>query len=149
MTPSSTSSWRWSTPRVSNGRGKEPRPGSATRWLRRGRRPLEAREQLTAALEMAEQLGADPLAAAVRAELRASGAACAADPDVALVELTAQQRQIVRLAASGLSNREIGEQLFLSPRTVGTHLYNVYPKLGVSRRHQLRDLLSAAETDIA
>jgi DNA-binding CsgD family transcriptional regulator len=98
---------------------------------------------------MAEQLGADPLAAAVRAELRASGAACAADPDVALVELTAQQRQIVRLAASGLSNREIGEQLFLSPRTVGTHLYNVYPKLGVSRRHQLRDLLSAAETDIA
>ncbi|WSI44870.1 AAA family ATPase (plasmid) [Streptomyces sp. NBC_01340] len=117
-------------------------------WLRRGRRPLEAREQLTAALEMAEQLGADPLAAAVRAELRASGAACAADPDVTLAELTAQQRQIVRLAASGLSNREIGEQLFLSPRTVGTHLYNVYPKLGVSRRHQLRDLLSAAETDI-
>lgn len=61
-----------------------------------------------------------------------------ADP---LGELTAQQRQIVRLAADGLSNREIGEHLFLSPRTVGSHLYNVYPKLGISSRHQLRDLL--------
>lgn len=95
---------------------------------------------------MAEGLGAAPLAETVRAELRASGAAGAADPDVAPAELTAQQWQIVRLAAGGLSNREIGERLFLSPRTVGTHLYNVYPKLGVSRRHQLRDLLSAGET---
>ncbi|MEU9541854.1 MULTISPECIES: response regulator transcription factor [Streptomyces] len=58
-----------------------------------------------------------------------------------LEQLTAQQRQIVEMAARDLLNREIGEQLFLSPRTVGAHLYNVYPKLGISSRHQLRDLL--------
>jgi DNA-binding NarL/FixJ family response regulator len=62
-------------------------------------------------------------------------------PPAALTELTPQQQQIVRLAARGLSNREIGERLFLSPRTVGSHLYRSYPKLGVSTRAQLRDLL--------
>ena len=67
--------------------------------------------------------------------------ATAPEPASALADLTAQQQQIVRLAANGLSNREIGEQLYLSPRTVGSHLYNVYPKLGISSRHQLRDLL--------
>ncbi|MDT7839865.1 helix-turn-helix transcriptional regulator [Streptomyces justiciae] len=111
------------------------------RWLRRRRRPLEARAQLTVVLETAVRLGARQLAESARAELRASGVAEAPAAEHPLAELTAQQRQIVRLAAKGLSNREIGEQLFLSPRTVGSHLYNVYPKLGVSSRHQLRDLL--------
>lgn len=110
-------------------------------WLRRRRRPLEARTQLTVALETAERLGARPLAEAAGGELRASGVAHAPASSDALAELTAQQQQIARLAASGLSNREIGEQLFLSPRTVGSHLYNVYPKLGISSRHQLRDLV--------
>lgn len=114
-------------------------------WLRRCRRVCEAREQLAAALETAEQLGAAALIDAIRGELRASGVAMApdAEPVAALSGLTAQQRQIVQLAAGGLSNREIGEQLYLSPRTVGSHLYNVYPKLGISSRHQLRDLLEA------
>jgi DNA-binding CsgD family transcriptional regulator len=110
-------------------------------WLRRRRRPLEARAQLTVVAEEAARLGARHLAASARSELRASGVAhtpASADP---LTELTAQQQQIARLAADGLSNREIGERLFLSPRTVGSHLYNVYPKLGISSRHQLRDLL--------
>ncbi|MFF5497432.1 LuxR C-terminal-related transcriptional regulator [Streptomyces aquilus] len=111
------------------------------RWLRRRRRPLEARAQLTVVLETAVLLGARQLAESARGELRASGVAEAPTTAHPLAELTAQQRQIVRLAAQGLSNREIGEQLFLSPRTVGSHLYNVYPKLGVSSRHQLRDLL--------
>ncbi|MFL6111980.1 MAG: AAA family ATPase [Catenulispora sp.] len=111
-------------------------------WLRRGRRVSEAREQLTAALEAAERLGAAPLASAIRAELRASGIATAPEPVSTLAELTIQQQQIVHLAARGLSNREIGEQLFLSPRTIGSHLYNVYPKLGISSRHQLRDLVA-------
>ncbi|MER6526178.1 AAA family ATPase [Streptomyces sp. NPDC001508] len=109
--------------------------------LRRCRRTLEARQQLTTVLETAERLGADALAAAAQRELRASGAAPAPEDDGLLEQLTAQQRQIVQLAARGLSNREIGERLFLSPRTVGSHLYNVYPKLGISSRHQLRDLV--------
>ncbi|MBW8804185.1 MAG: AAA family ATPase [Catenulisporales bacterium] len=111
-------------------------------WLRRGRRVSEAREQLTAALEAAERLGAAALASAIRAELRASGIATAPEPASTLAGLTTQQQQIVHLAARGLSNREIGEQLFLSPRTIGSHLYNVYPKLGISSRHQLRDLVA-------
>jgi DNA-binding CsgD family transcriptional regulator len=111
-------------------------------WLRRHRRPLEARGQLTAVLEVAARLGSSDLAASARGELRATGVADSPRaPAQALAELTPQQQQIVRLAAGGLSNREIGEQLFLSPRTVSTHLYKVYPKLGISRRHQLRDLL--------
>ncbi|MFF3783901.1 AAA family ATPase [Streptomyces sp. NPDC001933] len=109
--------------------------------LRRCRRIREARQQLTTALETAERLGAGALAAAAARELRASGAAPTPDTAALLEQLTAQQGQIVLLAARGLSNREIGEQLFLSPRTVGSHLYNVYPKLGISRRQQLRDLL--------
>ncbi|MEV7094991.1 AAA family ATPase [Amycolatopsis sp. NPDC051045] len=112
------------------------------RWLRRRRRPLDARPLFTAALETFTRLGATGLADFARGELRASGAAIAgpveADP---LEALTSQQREIVRLAARGLRNREIAEQLFLSPRTVGSHLHNAYPKLGISGRHQLRDLL--------
>ncbi|MCG8919723.1 AAA family ATPase [Actinokineospora sp. PR83] len=112
------------------------------RWLRRRRRALEARPLLSAALDTFTRLGAVDLADRTRAELRASGAATgpapAADP---LADLTSQQREIVRLAARGLRNREIAEQLFLSHRTVGSHLHNAYPKLGISGRHQLRDVL--------
>jgi DNA-binding CsgD family transcriptional regulator len=61
---------------------------------------------------------------------------------VALSELTPQQRQIVRLASEGLTNRQIGDRLFLSPRTVSSHLYRSYPKLGVAGRHQLRDVIA-------
>ncbi|MFD5130102.1 ATP-binding protein [Streptomyces olindensis] len=109
-------------------------------WLRRRRRPLDARPLLATALESFTRLGATALAEEARVELRASGVAtepAKADP---LAELTAQQREIVRLAARGLRNREIAEQLMLSPRTVSSHLYNVYPKLGVSSRNQLRGL---------
>ncbi|WP_370372577.1 AAA family ATPase [Catenulispora sp. GP43] len=108
-------------------------------WLRRRRRPLDARALLAAALETFNRLGADGLADEARAELRASGVAMASDTPDPLSALTAQEQQIVRMAARGLSNREIGEQLLLSPRTIGSHLYRVYPKLGVSSRHQLRD----------
>ena len=64
----------------------------------------------------------------------------------ALWELTPQQRQIVRLASDGLTNRQIGDRLFLSPRTVSSHLYRSYPKLGVAGRHQLRDVIARAGT---
>ena len=55
--------------------------------------------------------------------------------------LTPQQWEIATLAAAGLSNKQIGERLFLSPRTVSTHLYQLFPKLGVSSRAALRDAL--------
>ena len=64
----------------------------------------------------------------------------------ALGELTPQQRQIVRLASDGLTNRQIGDRLFLSPRTVSSHLYRSYPKLGVAGRHQLRDVIALTST---
>ncbi len=63
-----------------------------------------------------------------------------------LTELTAQQQQIIRLAARGLTNREIGERMFLSPRTVSSHLYRSFPKLGVTSRAQLRDLLDTVHS---
>lgn len=68
-------------------------------------------------------------------------------PD-ALAELTPQQQQIIRLAARGLTNREIAEKLFLSPRTVGSHLYRSFPKLGITARSQLRDLLEGFATPL-
>ena len=67
-------------------------------------------------------------------------------PD-ALAGLTAQQREIVILAGRGLTNSEIADRLFLSPRTVASHLYRSYPKLGVAGRHQLSDLIDHAAAD--
>ncbi|MEV5596502.1 LuxR family transcriptional regulator [Streptomyces sp. NPDC052496] len=110
-------------------------------WLRRRRRIAEARPLLAEALETFRRLGARPWTERARAEARAAGLdATAAAPD-ALAELSPQQQQIVALAARGLTNREIGERLFLSPRTVGSHLYRSFPKLGVTARSQLRDLV--------
>ncbi len=77
-------------------------------------------------------------------ELRASGAPSGPAQVGPLTELTAQQREIVRLAAQGLRNKEIAERLRLSPRTVSSHHYLVYPKLGVSSRNQLRGLFEDA-----
>ena len=117
-------------------------------WLRRRRRINDAKPVLTQALGTFRRLGAQSWAQRAQAELRASGVAVAgapAEPD-ALGELTPQQRQIVRLASDGLTDREIGDRLFLSPRTVSSHLYRSYPKLGVASRHQLRDVIALAGT---
>jgi DNA-binding CsgD family transcriptional regulator len=114
-------------------------------WLRRRRRINDAKAVLTEALGTFRRLGARSWAQRVEAELRACGVSvtgAAAKPD-ALGELTPQQRQIVRLASDGLTDREIGDRLFLSPRTVSSHLYRSYPKLGVASRHQLRDVIAA------
>jgi DNA-binding NarL/FixJ family response regulator len=94
------------------------------------------------------RLGARSWAQRAQAELRACGVAVADAPAErdALGELTPQQRQIVRLASDGLTNREIGDRLFLSPRTVSSHLYRSFPKLGVADRHQLRDVIARAST---
>jgi DNA-binding CsgD family transcriptional regulator len=109
--------------------------------LRRGKAPARARHQLALAAEAFQRLGAVPWAERANQELRACGtpARAAAAPEAAA--LTPQQREIALLAASGLSNKQIGERLFLSPRTVSTHLYQLFPKLGVSSRAALRDAL--------
>ncbi|CAM5557178.1 AAA family ATPase OS=Streptomyces tendae OX=1932 GN=GUR47_24810 PE=4 SV=1 [Streptomyces tendae] len=109
-------------------------------WLRRRRRIAEARPLLTGALDTFRRLGARPWIERAEAELRAAGIEPAGVAPGAIAELTPQQQQIVRLAARGLTNREIGERLFLSPRTVGSHLYRVFPKLGITARSQLRDV---------
>jgi DNA-binding NarL/FixJ family response regulator len=113
-------------------------------WLRRARRKNEARTQLRAAQETFERLGAQPWSQRARAELGATGEAT---PDRhgpgALGQLTPQELQIVRLAARGMSNRDIAAQLFLSHRTVGYHLYKAYPKLGVVSRSELADVVDA------
>lgn len=110
-------------------------------WLRRRRRTTEARPLLTAALDTFERLGARPWAERATAELRAAGVTVTppAAPDV-LADLTPQELQIARLAAGGLTNREIGARLYLSPRTIGFHLHKIFPKLGITGRAQLRDV---------
>ncbi|MDA0566274.1 AAA family ATPase [Streptomonospora sp. S1-112] len=111
-------------------------------WLRRARRPGDARAPLRAALADFERLRAAPWAERARGELRAVGApapadAAAADP---VDRLTPQELQVVRLAAEGHSSAEIGARLFLSRRTVEHHLYKAYPKLGVHSRRELARL---------
>ncbi|MEU7745368.1 LuxR family transcriptional regulator [Nonomuraea sp. NPDC049158] len=114
-------------------------------WLRRIRRRSEARSHLRAARAAFEQLGAAPWAERAAAELSASGEASPAEPlPEALRGLTPQERHVVFLAARGSSNREIATQLFLSPRTVGFHLYRAFPKLGITSRTELAELLRQA-----
>ncbi|QIG45655.1 AAA family ATPase [Nocardioides anomalus] len=111
-------------------------------WLRRQRRATDARDHLRSAHQTFTRIGATAWAAMAEAELRAAGVRADGDHHAARwAALTAQEREIVRLAATGLSNKEIGQALFLSPRTVGAHLYHAFPKLGVTARSQLRDVV--------
>ena len=108
------------------------------RWLRRNRRIAESRAPLRAARQNFDALGFDSMADTARQELRASGeTSIRRTPDVR-DQLTAQELQIAELAATGLSNRDIGQRLYLSHRTVESHLYRIFPKLGISSRAQLR-----------
>ncbi|MGW1501159.1 helix-turn-helix transcriptional regulator [Streptomyces mirabilis] len=112
-------------------------------WLRRRRRATEARPMLSGALEIFQRLGAQPWAERTAAELRAAGAPVSLPAASPAAGLTAQERQIAELAAQGLTNRDIAARLYVSPRTVGYHLHKIFPKLGISSRHQLRDFLSS------
>ncbi|MEU6150786.1 AAA family ATPase [Actinosynnema sp. NPDC047251] len=108
-------------------------------WLRRQRHRTEAHTHLANALADFEHLEAHAWAARSRAELATLGTRPTAriqaqDP---AARLTPQELQVARLAADGLSNRDIAAQLFLSPRTVGHHLYRTYPKLGITKRTEL------------
>jgi DNA-binding CsgD family transcriptional regulator len=109
--------------------------------LRRAKAPARARRHLALAAETFQGLGAVPWGDRARQELRACGSSVPAPTRPETVVLTPQQREIALLAAAGLSNKQIGEKLFLSPRTVSTHLYQLFPKLGVTSRAALRDAL--------
>src|SRR6266704_518576 len=117
-------------------------------WMRRRRRINDAKPLLLAALETFRRLQAGGSARRAEAELRACGVSVSARPrdPGTMAELTPQQREIIVLAGSGLTNREIADRLFLSPRTVASHLYRSYPKLGISGRHELHDLVNRAGT---
>lgn len=106
-------------------------------WLRRQRRVADSRAPLYAAREAFDALGAVSWGEGARTELRASGVSSRPRAVGVSDNLSPQELQIAQMAAAGLSNREIGQQLYLSPRTVASHLYRVFPKLGITSRHQL------------
>jgi DNA-binding CsgD family transcriptional regulator/RecA/RadA recombinase len=114
-------------------------------WLRRQRRITESRPFLRSARDAFETLGLQPWADKARAELRASGERTAEPTPKTRQPLTPQELQIAQMAAGGLSNREIADRLFLSHRTVGAHLYRVFPKLGIVSRSELPRALASIE----
>jgi DNA-binding CsgD family transcriptional regulator len=111
-------------------------------WLRRRRRVAESRAVLRAARDTFDALGCAPWGEQARRELRASGERSRHRVPEARDQLTAQELQIAQLAAEGLSNRDIGQRLYLSHRTVSTHLYRLFPKLGISSRGELSSALA-------
>ncbi len=115
-------------------------------WLRRQRRVADARAPLRAARNAFDALGALPWGERARQELRASGEASRQRNYDLTDALSPQELQIAQLAAAGMSNTEIGQQLFLSHRTIGSHLYRVFPKLGITARSHLRSALQDRST---
>ncbi len=132
-------------------RFREALAGDLTRWpfqrariqlaygqfLRRQRQVGESRAVLRAARDTFDALGCQRWSDHARRELRASGERSRRRASEARDQLTAQELQIAQLAAEGLSNREIGQRLYLSHRTISTHLYRVFPKLGITSRGEL------------
>ena len=109
-------------------------------WLRREGRRQGARQQLRAAHQLLSDMGAEAFAARAARELRATGEhprSRSAQPSDAL---TAQELTIARLVATGATSREVGAQLFLSPRTIEAHLRSIFRKLSITSRRQLREL---------
>ena len=114
-------------------------------WLRRHHQVNRSRLQLRAARDEFVRTGARPWTERARGELRAAGESTQHHPDSGWDLLTPQESQIARLVIEGLGNKEIGRRLYLSHRTVGSHLYRIFPKLGVSSRSQLVRALGEAD----
>ena len=110
-------------------------------WLRREGRRVDAREQLRTAHHLFDAIGMEAFAERARRELLATGEKARKRSPGTRGELTPQEEQIARLARDGLSNPEIGAQLFVSARTVEWHLRNVFTKLGITTRRQLQAAL--------
>jgi DNA-binding CsgD family transcriptional regulator len=117
-------------------------------WLRRERRRVDARVQLRTAHGMFTSMGAEAFAARARRELLATGETVRKRTVETRDDLTAQETQIARLARDGLSNPEIGTQLFISPRTVQYHLRKVFTKLDIRSRSQLDRVLPSDTTAV-
>jgi DNA-binding CsgD family transcriptional regulator len=113
------------------------------RWLRRQRRNVDARHPLRLARDEFDRVGAQPWAEMAREQLRATGESSSRRYANTGDQLSAQEMQIAVLASQGLSNREIGQRLFISHRTVGAHLYRIYPRLGITGRGKLAAALAA------
>ena len=116
-------------------------------WLRRENRRVDAREQLRQAYDVFATMGANGFADRARRELLATGEKVRKRRDDTRDELTPQEQQIARLAREGLTNPEIGAELYISPRTVEWHLRKVYTKLGVSSRKGLRGTLRSPDRE--
>jgi len=112
--------------------------------LRRARAPRAARLHLDAALHIFERLGAPKWAEMARQELRAAGAHIK-QHSISNSELTPRELLIAQLAATGMTNKEIGERLAVSSRTISAHLYRIFPKLGITSRAGLRDALDSVK----
>jgi DNA-binding CsgD family transcriptional regulator len=112
-------------------------------WLRREHRRVDARTQLRAAYEMLSTMGVGAFAQRAERELLATGETVRKRRVETRGDLSAQEAQIARLARAGLTNPEIGAQLFISPRTVQYHLRKVFLKLGISSRVELERALPA------
>jgi DNA-binding CsgD family transcriptional regulator len=106
-------------------------------WLRRQRQRREARPHLRRAADLFRQVGTTPWEERAEAELRATGETARKRDPSTLDELTPQELQIAGLVASGMTNRQVAEQLYLSPRTIDYHLRKVFSKLGVASRTEL------------
>jgi DNA-binding CsgD family transcriptional regulator len=110
--------------------------------LRRARQPTEAREPLRRALELAAACGAEGLVEHARSELHATGARPRREALGGIESLTPSERRIVDLAAGGRRNRDIAQELYVTPKTVEVHLSNAYRKLGISSRRELPQVLA-------
>lgn len=109
-------------------------------WLRRSQRRVDAREHLRHALERYADLRAAPLIERATAELRASGETARKRDPSTLVKLTPMELKVAQLVSSGLSNKDVAGQIWVSPRTVAFHLRNVFAKAGISSRGELAQL---------
>jgi DNA-binding CsgD family transcriptional regulator len=116
-------------------------------WLHQDRHDAAARTPLRAAIEVFDALGIIPWSERARQRLRATGEKSRPRVPEARDQLTPQELQIAQMAAAGLTNREIGQKLYLSHRTISSHLYRLFPKLGVTSRAELRHVLGLQSSD--
>ena len=117
-------------------------------WLRRERRRLDARAQLRTALELFTSMGTEAFAARAERELLATGERVRKRQVETREQLTTQEIQVARLARDGLSNREIGARLIISPHTVAYHLRKVFSKLDITSRNQLGRVLAQSSSAV-